>query len=63
MKVIGLMFGDEHDELLNSLAQQLGWSRSKVMRELVSRAVIERQPSISVTLPSDSPVEVQANAG
>ena len=57
MKVIGLMFGDEHDARLDAISEQLGWSRSKVVRELVARAVVQGQPTISVVLPSAAEVE------
>jgi hypothetical protein len=59
MKVIGLMFGDEHDERLDEISRQLGWSRSRVVRELVARAVVQGQPSIhSVVLSAAANVEV-----
>jgi hypothetical protein len=59
VKLIGLLVGDEHDQRLDTIAEQLGWSRSRVVRELVSRAVVEGQPRIHrVVLPAAADVEV-----
>jgi predicted DNA-binding protein len=58
MKLIGLMVGDEHDERLDALAKQLGWSRSQLIRQLIAHAVVESTPSIRVALPEGMGPEV-----
>jgi hypothetical protein len=50
-KVVGFNFRPEDEQILDKLVKQLGWNRSQVMRELLSRAVVQ-EPSVVVVLPS-----------
>jgi predicted DNA-binding protein len=49
MKLVGFMLAPEHEENLEILAKELGWSRSRVIRELLAHAKVRTQPSIDVT--------------
>jgi hypothetical protein len=49
MKLVGFMLGPEHEENLKTLAKELNWSRSRVIRELLAHVRVRSQPSIEVT--------------
>ena len=62
MKVVGFNFREQDEQLLRKLSEQLGWNRSQVIRELLSRAVVEVHPRVSVVLPAAAERE-EANVG
>jgi Ribbon-helix-helix protein, copG family len=58
-KIVGFSLEQEDEAHLQQLTAKLGWNRSQIVRELLRRAVIEGQPSISVVLPTTVPGEAE----
>ncbi|MDQ3831383.1 MAG: hypothetical protein M3361_19225 [Candidatus Tectomicrobia bacterium] len=56
-RVVGFMMEPEHEDRLAQLTKQLGWNRSKVIQELLARAVVETQPSVRAVLPAAAAAE------
>jgi hypothetical protein len=59
MRIVGFTFPPETEAQLERLQQQLGWTRSRIIRELVACAVVQGQPSISVVLPASASAAVE----
>jgi hypothetical protein len=56
VKVTGFNFTPEDKARLQRLTAQLGWNRTKLIRELLLRAVVQG-PSVDVVLPVKGELE------
>ena len=59
MKVVGFTFRPEDEVNLKRLRLTLGWNGSQIVRELLARAVVQTQPTVSVEL-SAGPAGVES---